>query len=73
MTQPGDEFLGVSIGVPRDTVIKTYYVGLYFCNSGASLSLRNTIANIPKRNNGLPTLTAGCQLVNDVKVTRLGP
>jgi hypothetical protein len=73
MTQPGDKFVGVYIGVPRDTATKTYYVGLYFCNSGASLSLRNTIANIPNRNNGLATLTDGCQLVNDVKVARLGP
>ena len=68
----GYTFEKVHIGEPTDTENKTYDVGLYFCKSGPSLSLRNFIAS-PERSKGLPTLPAGCQLVHDVKVTRLGP
>jgi hypothetical protein len=60
------------MGVPTDTETKSYDVGLYFCNSGASASLRNFIAS-NQRSKGLPVLPTGCQPVNDVKVTRLGP
>jgi hypothetical protein len=70
--QPGYKFENVSIGVPTDTEAKSYDVGLYFCNSGASVSLRNFVAS-NQRSKGLPALPAGCQPVNDIKVTRLGP
>lgn len=70
--QSGFEFDNVSVGVPKDTEPKTYDVGLYFCKSGASQSLRNFIAS-KERKVGLPTLPAGCQLVDDVEVTRSGP
>ena len=70
--QSSSKFEDVSVGVPTDTETKTYDVGLYFCNSGASLSLRNFIAS-KERNKGLPTLPDGCQLVYDIEVTRLGP
>jgi hypothetical protein len=70
--QSGSKFEKVYVGVPTDTETKTYDVGLYFCKSGGSLSLRNFIAS-KERPKGLPTLPAGCQLVHDVKVTRSGP
>jgi hypothetical protein len=66
------QFEGVHVGEPSDNQKKVYSVGLYFCDSSSSMSLRNIITNLHLRNQGMNTLESGCSLVQDISVTRLG-
>jgi hypothetical protein len=67
------KFEGVHVGEPSDNQEKVYSVGLYFCDSSSSVSLRNIIINLRLRNQGMNTMESGCSLVQDISVTRLGP